>query len=62
MIVLIPPLKVYSQINMMVAVTVTQKGIPRGSKTSFCSTIETRNSLKLAPMIRLIRKNEAPVL
>ena len=62
MMVRIPPLKVYNQINRMVTTTLIQNGIPHWLKMLRCNTLATRNNLKEAPIIRDNRKKEAPVL
>lgn len=60
--VLIPDLKVYSQISATVITTVNQNGTPKASKTNNCKTLATKKSLKEEPIIRESKKNEAPVL
>ena len=61
-IVLIPPLNVYNQINKIVRLTVTQKGIPNSSNNSNCNTLATKNNRNAAPMVLDNKKNDAPVL
>jgi hypothetical protein len=46
----------------MESATVAQKGIPHAENIKASSTRATKYSRKEAPITRLIRKNEAPVL
>ena len=55
-IVLIPPLYVYTHIKPIDIPTVNGKGIFQLSKTNFCKTIATKNSLKDAPNNLEIKK------
>jgi hypothetical protein len=62
MMVLIPPLKVYNQINRIVMTTVAQKGTFHASKILICNTLDTRNKRKAVPIALDSRKKDAPVL
>jgi len=57
-----PPLKVYIQINMIVVATVTKNGTCHASNRNNCNTVAARNRRSDEPMVRDIRKKNAPVL
>jgi hypothetical protein len=59
--VLMPALKEYTQIKIIVMETVSQNGTPQVEKTNLSRTMATRNNLNEAPMIRDTRKKKAPV-
>lgn len=61
-IVFIPPIKVYDQINRMEMTTVSKKETPIGPKTNAWSTIATRYNLNEAPINLDNKKKEAPTL
>lgn len=66
--VAIPPCLVYKYITAMIEATVKAKAqvgvepLNIESKNAISTTIATKNSLNEAPIVRLSRKNDAPVL
>jgi hypothetical protein len=61
-IVFIPPLYVYSQINIIVINVVIKKGIPNWLNNNYCKTNATRYNLTEAPNKRDKKKQLAPHL
>ena len=59
--VLIPPLCVYVQIKRIEIITVISNGMFQESNTNCCKTIATKNRRNEAPIIREIKKKNAPV-
>ena len=61
-IVFTPPSNVYNNIINKITSVVSQKGTPMLLRINICNTFITKNSLAVAPMVREMIKNKAPVL